>query len=79
MAVIVDPGLMNDSTGEGMAGATDVSFRTQQAFKNTLYNGTKVCQGCGIQLDPYMSLHSDLCSNCTQRKAMMLVQNGMVE
>ena len=74
-----DPGLMTDSTGEGMAGAMDVAFGTQQNYKNTLYNGTKVCQMCGLQLDPYMSLHTEYCPNCTQRRASDLVKNGMVQ
>lgn len=73
-----DPGLFTDSTGEGMAGAEDVSLVTQQMFRDTLYNGTKVCQGCGFQLDPYMSLHTEYCPNCTQRRASQLVKSGMV-
>lgn len=72
-----DPGLMTDSTGEGMSGAMDVAFGTQQNFKNTLYNGTKVCSACGLQLDPYTALHTDLCGNCTQRRASALVKNRM--
>ncbi len=72
-----DPGLFTDSTGEGMAGATDVSLLTQQNFKDTLYNGTKVCQQCGLQLDPYMALHNDYCPTCTQRRASQLLKSGM--
>ena len=32
-----DRGLVTDATGEGMAGATDVSFQTQQELKQTTY------------------------------------------
>lgn len=74
---MTDPGLMTDSTGEGMAGAEDVNLLTQKNFKNTLYNGTKACAMCGLQMDPYISLTSEYCPNCTQRRAAALVKNRM--
>ena len=76
--MMMDPGLFTDSTGEGMAGAEDVSLFSQQNFGDTYYNGTKLCQDCGAQMDPYMSLNSTTCPNCTQRRASLLVQNRMV-
>jgi Pyruvate/2-oxoacid:ferredoxin oxidoreductase delta subunit len=64
-----DRGLVTDATGEGMYGATDVSFQTQQELKKTAYNGSKACKGCGI--------YSDLCPTCTKRKAHKHVKGGM--
>lgn len=76
---MVDPGLMTDSTGDGMAGAEDVSLLTQQKLKQTYYNGTKPCLDCGLALDPYQALHGQYCPHCTQRQAVKLVRNRMVK
>jgi hypothetical protein len=74
----VDPGLMTDSTGEGMPGATDVSLFTQKNLKNTYYNNSKPCVECGLHLDPYRALHNQYCANCSNRKSYNHVKNGMV-
>lgn len=74
----IDPGLMTDSTGEGMPGATDVSLFTQQNLKKTYYNGSKPCLECGLHLDPYQALHLQYCPNCSNRKSYNLVKNRMV-
>lgn len=76
--MIKDPGLFTDSTGDGMAGAMDVSLETQQALKGTVYNGSKSCQGCGMLMNPVQSLHSeDLCPGCKRRKLSKLVKGRM--
>jgi hypothetical protein len=60
-----DPGLFTDSTGEGMAGATDVSLATQRDLRSTIYNGTKSCTKCGIPMDPVQSLlNQEVCAHC---------------
>lgn len=61
---VMDPGLFTDSTGEGMAGATDVRLSTQK----TIYNGSKNCKTCGYTMDPYEALLNELCPSCTRRK-----------
>ena len=71
-----DPGLFTDSTGEGMAGATDVRLSTQRELK-TQYNGSKPCIECGLTLNPVQSLHTDTCSNCTRRKHSKLLKGKM--
>ena len=68
--------LLNDSTGDGMAGAIDPSMLTQQQAKDTLYNGSKQCS-CGFIMNPYESLTSDLCPSCSRGKATKLKKNGM--
>ncbi len=73
-----DPGLFTDSTGEGMAGATDVSLETQQELKDTVYNGSRGCQACGILMNPVQSLLSeDICPSCKRRKLSKLVKGRM--
>lgn len=73
-----DPGLFTDSTGEGMAGTTDVSFDTQQELKETSYNGTRQCKGCGASIDPVQSLrNADFCPTCNRRKMSSLVKGRM--
>ena len=73
-----DPGLFTDSTGDGMAGAMDVSLETQQQLKETVYNGSKACQGCGMLINPVQSLHTDsLCPGCKRRKQSKLVKGRM--
>lgn len=72
-----DPGLLTDSTGDGMAGAEDVALSTQRDLKTTYYNGSKPCIECGVTLNPVQSLHSDMCPNCNRRKAAHLVKGGM--
>lgn len=74
-----DPGLFTDSTGDGMAGAEDVRYSTQQDLKKTLYVGSKGCKGCGYTMDPYEALLSELCPSCTRRKATNLKKNGMAQ
>lgn len=73
-----DPGLFTDSTGEGMAGATDVEFDTQQQLKETIYNGTRQCKGCGAGIDPVQSLRDmEHCPTCNRRKQAKLVKGRM--
>lgn len=73
-----DPGLFTDSTGEGMAGAEDVSLATQQELKETVYNGSKACNGCGMLMNPVQSLQNqDLCPSCHRRKLAKLVKGRM--
>jgi len=72
--MINDPGLFTDSTGEGMAGATDVKFSTQK----TLYNGTKGCKNCGYNMDPYEALLDSLCPTCRRKAHSTRFKNGMV-
>jgi hypothetical protein len=72
-----DPGLFTDSTGEGMAGATDVSLETQKDLSKTQYNGSKDCTACGISMDPVQSLLSQMCSSCQRRKHKSLMKGRM--
>lgn len=74
---IKDPGLFTDSTGEGMAGATDVSLETQKELARTVYNGSKACKSCGLQMDPVQSLLTELCTSCQRRKHYSLVKGRM--
>ena len=75
---MIDPGLLTDSTGEGMAGAEDVSLLTQQNLKQTYYNGSKPCLDCGLLMNPVEAAYRTLCSNCTSRDAVNRVKNRMV-
>ena len=73
-----DPGLFTDSTGEGMAGASDVSLETQQQLKNTVYNGSKACKGCGSIMNPVQSLKDQSnCPTCSRRRAQKLLKGRM--
>jgi hypothetical protein len=73
-----DPGLLTDSTGEGMSGANDVSLETQQDLKKTYYNGSKPCIECGLSMNPVEALYSKgTCPNCTRRKQAKLVKGRM--
>lgn len=74
-----DPGLLTDSTGEGMAGMSDVSLETQQELKKTYYNGSKPCVECGLTMNPVEALHSTggLCPQCKRRKSANLVKGRM--
>jgi hypothetical protein len=70
-----DPGLFTDSTGEGMAGATDVGLASQT---QTSYNGDSACKDCGMRIDPVQSLmNQDTCPSCKRRKQSKLVKGGM--
>jgi hypothetical protein len=71
-----DPGLFTDATGEGMAGAMDVSLETQRKIP-TSYNGSAPCTACGMMLNPVQSLHTKLCSSCNRRKMTELVKGRM--
>ena len=74
-----DPGLYTDSTGEGMAGAEDVSLETQRDLKKTMYNGSTSCKTCGMLIDPVQSLlNKELCPSCQRRKNYSLVKGRMV-
>ena len=76
--MIKDPGLYTDSTGEGMAGAEDVSLETQKELAKTLYNGDKSCKSCGMRIDPVQSLvNQDVCPSCSRRKKYSLVKGRM--
>jgi predicted RNA-binding Zn-ribbon protein involved in translation (DUF1610 family) len=72
-----DPGLFTDSTGEGMAGSIDLSLESQQNLKETLYNGSKGCKSCGLNLNPVQALSSEHCPNCSRRNASKLLKNRM--
>jgi hypothetical protein len=68
-----DVGLFTDGTGDGMAGATDVSLKT-------IYNGSKSCMACGSVMNPLESLRSiedQLCPSCSRRKKVNLVKGRM--
>ena len=72
-----DPGLFTDATGEGMAGAMDVSLETQREMP-TVYNGSASCKGCGMMLNPVQSLQNQTtCPSCNRRKASKLVKGRM--
>lgn len=73
-----DPGLYTDSTGEGMAGAEDVSLETQRELAKTMYNGDKSCKACGMSIGPVQSLvNQDYCPSCSRRKKYSLVKGRM--
>ena len=75
-----DPGLFTDATGDGMPGATDVRLETQMKLKNTLYNGSKGCKGCGMIIDPVQSLvNTELCPSCARAKKTKLVKGRMAD
>jgi hypothetical protein len=74
-----DPGLFTDATGEGMAGAIDISLETQHNLKETQYNGAKACKGCGKSINPYLAMTNDHCTHCSRVKASKLVKNRMAE
>lgn len=74
-----DPGLFTDSTGEGMAGAEDVSLSTQKDINRTVYNGEKTCKSCGTHIDPVQSLlNQEFCPPCSRRSKTSLVKGRMV-
>lgn len=74
-----DPGLLTDSTGDGMAGMEDVSLETQQYLKKTVYNGSKACSSCGYLMNPVEALHtSGKCPTCSRRSQQRKVKGGMV-
>ena len=75
--MIKDPGLFTDSTGDGMAGAMDVSLETQRELAHTVYNGDKACKSCGRRVDPVQSLLNELCTSCQRRKHYSLVKGRM--
>jgi len=73
-----DPGLYTDSTGEGEAGAHDVSLETQRDMSKTMYNGDRSCKACGMAIDPVQSLmNQDICPSCSRRKKQSLVKGRM--
>jgi len=73
-----DSGLVTDSTGDGMAGATDVKYSTQQELKETTYNGSRTCKGCGLYaMSPLQALYGELCPSCTRKKAAKHVKGKM--
>jgi len=73
-----DPGLFTDSTGEGMAGAEDVALSTQKELKRTIYNGDRVCTGCGKSMDPIQSLHNqEKCPSCVRKQHFTRVKGKM--
>lgn len=75
----IDPGMMTDSTEDGMSGATDVSLDTQRNLKETYYNGSKPCLDCGLLIQPQDVLQGrELCPKCQNRKDTNLVKNRMV-
>jgi hypothetical protein len=77
--VAIDPGMMTDATGDGMAGATDVSLNTQRNLMETYYNGSKPCLECGLLLQPQDVLQGrELCPKCQNRQDTALVKNRMV-
>ena len=73
-----DPGLFTDSNGDGMAGAHDVSLRTQKDLNQTTYVGDKACKGCGNRIDPVQSLlNQEHCPSCLRREKYSLVKGRM--
>ena len=76
--MINDPGLYTDSTGDGMAGAMDVSLQTQRDLSKTIYNGDKACKACGTRIDPVQSLlNQEHCPSCSRRMKQSHVKGGM--
>jgi len=76
--MINDPGLYTDSTGDGMAGAMDVSLQTQRDLSKTIYNGDKACKACGARIDPVQSLmNQEHCPSCSRRMKQSHVKGGM--
>jgi predicted RNA-binding Zn-ribbon protein involved in translation (DUF1610 family) len=74
-----DPGLFTDSTGEGMAGAEDVSLSTQKDLR-TQYNGDNSCTKCGMIIDPVQSLlNQKVCPSCSRKAQMTRVKGRMAE
>lgn len=45
---------------------------------STVYNGTTGCADCGMAMNPYQALNSELCPNCNKRKAVKQLSNKMV-
>jgi predicted RNA-binding Zn-ribbon protein involved in translation (DUF1610 family) len=77
--MINDPGLLTDSTGDGMAGETDVSLETQRELK-TQYNGDNSCTKCGIIIDPVQSLlNQKVCPSCLRRAQVTRVKGRMAQ
>lgn len=73
-----DPGLLTDSTGEGMSGSIDLGLQAQQDLKKTYYNGSKPCIECGLAMNPVEAMHSTgLCPSCKRRKSTKLVKGRM--
>lgn len=79
MAKEVKPSLFTDSTGEGMAGATDVPLDVQKNLAETVYTDRR-CEGksCRRKLNPVEALYGKLCPRCASAKAYHQVKNGMV-
>jgi len=72
-----DPGLYTDSTGDGMAGAEDVSLETQNALR-TKYNGDNSCTKCGTVIDPVQSLlNQKVCPSCSRKAQITRVKGRM--
>jgi Zn finger protein HypA/HybF involved in hydrogenase expression len=75
-----DPGLFTDSTGEGMAGAEDVSLATQRELNRTVYNGESTCTSCGTAIDPVQSMfNKDTCPSCKRKEQYNLLKRGMIK
>jgi len=70
-------GLMTDATGEGEAGAHDVSLVIQERLKKTHYNGSKNCTGCGTSLDPFRGMLVDSCNSCRNESHTNHLKNRM--
>ena len=69
-----DPGLYTDSTGEGMAGATDVRLSIQRRL-GTDYGHR--CPSCGRNMMPQEMLLQELCPTCDRRAKSKRVNGGM--
>jgi hypothetical protein len=74
----IDPGMFTDGTGDGMAGAMDVSLNTQKMLAETYYNGSKPCIECGLKMDPPSTLMTETCPRCSRKKAAKIFKNRMV-
>lgn len=46
--------------------------------KETIYNGSRPCAGCGTPITPLQAMYGDSCPRCTAEKVRTLVQNRMV-
>jgi len=72
-----DPGLFTDSTGDGMAGAEDVSLETQRQLR-TNYSGENTCTKCGIIINPVQSLvNQSVCPSCSRKAKMTRLKGRM--
>ena len=62
-----------DPTGDGTSYPTPYPVELQ----DTVYNGSKGCKDCGVLINPFEALNSDLCRPCSRGKVAKRVANKM--